>query len=193
MRPWFLAAWEVTSQKDGARALGIQRTIHRAVVVIAVEMNEGRIGRIRLRHVPNRNAASLQSFIVDVVQSGRLIHADGWMGYAAIATKGFPRRVTVPRTSSQLADVPFPGVRRVASLLKRWCLGTRQGGGSKGHLPYDLDEFPFRFNRRTSEARGLLFYRLLEQAIRPSHLDTDELFRATGCGRRRSLDTSHNL
>jgi len=243
LRHWLLAAWEVTSQKFGANALGIQRVlglgsyetawawlhklrramvrpdrdqlsgevevdetylgeeepgtrgrrvINRAIVVIAVEMNEGKIGRIRLRHVPNVNATSLQGFIVDVVKPGSLVHTDGWQGYASIATKGFRHRVTVTRTSSEQAHIPFPGVHRVASLLKRWCLGTLQGGISKEHLPYYLDEFTFRFNRRTSKARGLLFYRLVTQAVRTPHVATDELFRATGRGRRSRSGAKHN-
>jgi len=32
------------------------------------------------------------------------------------------------------------------------------------HLDYYLDEFTFRFNRRTSRSRGKLFYRLVQQA-----------------------------
>lgn len=243
LRQWFLAAWEVTSQKYGASALGLKRTlglgsyetawawlhklrrsmvrpgrdqlagnvevdetylgleepgvkgrrtINRAIVVIAVEMNEDKIGRIRLRHVPNVNATSLQGFIIDVVAPGSVIHTDGWQGYAGIAGKGFRHRVTVTRTSSQPAHIPFPGVHRVASLLKRWCLGTHQGAMSKEHLPYYLDEFTFRFNRRTSKARGLLFYRLLTQAVRTAHVDTDALFQATGRGRRRPVDRAYD-
>ena len=53
----------------------------------------------------------------------------------------------------------MPRVHRVASLLKRWLLGTHQGAVSEKHLDYYLDEFTFRFNRRRSRARGLLFYR----------------------------------
>ena len=59
----------------------------------------------------------------------------------------------------------LPRVHRVASLLKRWLLGTHQGAVSREHLDYYLDEFTFRFNRRTSRHRGKLFYRLLEQAV----------------------------
>jgi transposase-like protein len=242
LRHWFLAAWEVTSQKSGASALSLQRTlglgsyetawswlhklrramvrpdrdqlagdvevdetylgeeapgstgratIKRAVIVIAVEMNDGQIGRIRLRHVPNVNAISLRGFIVDVVQPGSLIRTDGWQGYAGTASQGFRHRVTVTRTSSEPAHITFPGVHRVASLLKRWWLGTHQGAVSKEHLDYYLDEFTFRFNRRTSKARGLLFYRLLTQAVRTAHVDTDELSRATGRGRRPRLDADH--
>src|SRR6266545_1499333 len=235
LRRWFLAAWEVTSQKYGASALGLKRTlglgsyetawawlhklrramvrpdrdqlsgdvevdetylgeeepgvtgrrtINRVIVAIAVEMNQGKIGRIRLRQVPNVNATSLQGFVVDVVKPGSLIHTDGWQGYANIASKGFRHRVTGTRTSSEPAHIPFPGVHRVASLLKRWCLGTHQGAIANEHLAYYLDEFTFRFNRRTSKARGLLFYRLVMQAVRTSHLGTNALFRSTGRGRR---------
>ena len=53
----------------------------------------------------------------------------------------------------------------MASLLKRWLLGTHQGAVQPNQLDYYLDEFTFRFNRRTSRSRGLLFYRLLEQAV----------------------------
>ena len=56
-------------------------------------------------------------------------------------------------------------VNLVASLLKRWLLGTHQGGVQHSHLDYYLDEYTFRFNRRTSQSRGLLFYRLISQAI----------------------------
>lgn len=117
---------------------------------------------------------SLQGFIVDVVKPGSLIHTDGWQGYASIGKKGFQHRVTVTRTSSEPAHIPFPGVHRVASLLKRWCLGTHQGAISKDHLNYYLDEFTFRFNRRTSKARGLLFYRLIAQAAATPHTTTND-------------------
>ena len=59
----------------------------------------------------------------------------------------------------------LPRVHRVASLLKRWLLGTHQGAVSARHLDYYLDEFTFRFNRRKSRSRGKLFYRLLQQAM----------------------------
>lgn len=78
----------------------------------------------------------------------------------------------------------MPHIRGVASLLKRWLLGTYQGAASKAHLQYYLDEFTFRFNRREAARRGLLFYRLLEQAMQTSHTTTDELFLGTGRGRR---------
>ena len=36
---------------------------------------------------------------------------------------------------------------------------------SERHFDYYLDEFAFRFNRRDSTQRGLLFYRLLQRAV----------------------------
>jgi transposase-like protein len=193
-RDQLAGAVEVDETYLGVEEPGVRgrRTVNRVIVVIAVEMKAGNIGRIRLRQVPNVNATSLQGFIADVVKPGSLIHTDGWKGYATVARKGFRHRVTVTRTSSAPAHIPFPGVPRVAALLKRWCLGTHQGASSKEHLDSYLDEFTFRFNRRTSKARGLLFYRLITQAVRTSHLDTDALFRATGRGRPRRVTPNHN-
>ena len=67
--------------------------------------------------------------------------------------------------ANEPAHATMPGVHRVASLLKRWLLGTHQGAVKPKQLDYYLDEFAFRFNRRTCRSRGLLFYRLLEQAV----------------------------
>ena len=67
--------------------------------------------------------------------------------------------------SGDPAHVVMPGVHRISSLLKRWILGTHQGSISAKHIDYYLDEYTFRFNRRTSNARGLLFYRLLQQSV----------------------------
>ena len=67
--------------------------------------------------------------------------------------------------SPRPAHVLLPAVHRVASLLKRWLAGTLHDGQSAAHLDYYLDEFIFRFNRRTSRSRGLLWYRLVQQAV----------------------------
>lgn len=68
-------------------------------------------------------------------------------------------------SSGDPAHVSMPGVHRVASLLKRWVLGTHQGSVVNDHLQSYLEEFTFRFNRRTSRSRGLVFRRLLERAV----------------------------
>ena len=96
---------------------------------------------------------------------GSTVHTDGWRGYNNLPNHGYTRKVTVLSSSDDPAHVSMPGVHRVASLLKRWLLGTHQGAATPNHLQSYLEEFTFRFNRRTSHSRGLLFRRLLEQAV----------------------------
>lgn len=170
-----------------------RETVKKAIVVIAVELeevagNDGtlkeRIGRIRLGHVPDASKESLVPFLEEVVEPGSTIRTDGWAGYAGLEKKGFRHEVTKLTEEEQPAHVVFPSVHRVASLLKRWVLGTLQGGVAKEQLAYYLDEFTFRFNRRKSKARGLLFYRLLEHAVQVGHTSTAALSRDTGRGPR---------
>jgi len=67
--------------------------------------------------------------------------------------------------SGDPAHVALPHVHLVASLVKRWVLGTHQGSISHAQLDYYLDEFALRFNRRRARHRGLRFYRLLQGAM----------------------------
>ena len=87
------------------------------------------------------------------------------MVYAGLAAVGYRHKVSILARSKKRADQLLPHVNRVASLLKRWLLGTHQGAVSHDHLDYYLDEFTFRFNRRASRSRGKLFYRLVQQAV----------------------------
>ncbi len=138
----------------------------KSIVVIAVEMRSPKgLGRIRLRRVDDVSAASLVGFIRDVAQPGSVILTDGWQGYSGLPAHGFAHKRTSLRAGSDPAHVVQPGVHRVASLLKRWLLGTHQGAVRSEHLDAYLNEFTFRFNRRTSRQRGMVFYRLLEQAV----------------------------
>jgi transposase-like protein len=123
-------------------------------------------GRVRLRRVPDVTAASLVRFVTDTIEPGSVVLTDGWKPYSRIVGAGYIHKPTVISTSRDPAHVSMPGVHRVASLAKRWLLGTHQGAVSAEHLDAYLDEFTFRFNRRASRSRGLLFYRLLEGAIR---------------------------
>ena len=88
-----------------------------------------------------------------------------WKGYNDLPKQGYVRQKTVLASSDDPAHVAMPGVHRVASLLKRWILGTHQGSVDPSHLQSYLEEFTFRFNRRTSRSRGLVFRRLREQAV----------------------------
>jgi transposase-like protein len=136
------------------------------VVVIAVEIVRPKgFGRVRMRHVPDASGANLLPFIRDVAIPGTVVFTDGWRGYNGLPEIGFTRKATVLSSSEDPAHVSMPGVHRVASLLKRWILGTHQGSIVPVHLQSYLEEFTFRFNRRTSRSRGLVFRRLLEQAV----------------------------
>ncbi|MGC8490068.1 MAG: IS1595 family transposase [Clostridia bacterium] len=142
------------------------RGVAQAVVVIAIEVHEPKgFGRVRMRHVPDASQQSLVPFVRDVVAPGSLVHTDGWRGYNRLSEHGFLHTKTVLSASPDPAHVVMPGVHRVASLLKRWILGTHQGSVDPAHLQSYLEEFTFRFNRRTSRSRGLVFYRLLQNAV----------------------------
>jgi transposase-like protein len=137
-----------------------------SIVVVAVEVKEPKgFGRVRMRHVPNASGASLQQFVCDVVAQGATVHTDGWTGYNGLRDHGYVHEKIILSSSGDPAHVAMPGVHRIVSLFKRWVLGTHQGSVVPAHLQSYLEEFTFRFNRRTSKSRGLVFRRLLEQAV----------------------------
>ena len=149
-------------EREGKRGRGTSKSI----VVIAVEVKEPKgFGRVRMRHIPDASGARLVPFVCDVVAPGAVVHTDGWGGYTDLPKSGYTHQKTVLSSSGDLAHVSMPGVHRVASLLKRWILGTHQGSVAAAHLQSYLEEFTFRFNRRTSRSRGLVSRRLLEQAV----------------------------
>jgi transposase-like protein len=145
---------------------GVEIDTKKSVVMVAVELREPEgFGRIRLRRVADASEASVLPFVCDSVEPGSTIHTDGSWAYRSLHKHGYIRNKTVLLGSEKPAHVSLPGVHRVAALLKRWLLGTHQGSVQPHHLDYYLDEYTFRFNRRTSRSPGLLFYRLLEQAV----------------------------
>ncbi len=150
----------------GVQAGGGRRSLeNKALVAVAAQIDGKGIGRIRLRRIPDASARSLQAFITDAIEPGSRVITDGWEGYAGLATLRYKHRAKVIRNSGKTASTLLPRVHRVASLLKRWLLGTHQGGVSREQLDYYLDEFTVRFNRRTSRHRGKLFSRLVQQAV----------------------------
>jgi transposase-like protein len=216
LRLWFRAMWAVTSQKNGASAIGLQRVLglgsyqtawtwlhklrramvrpgrdrlsgcvevdetfyggeeegvrgrqteRKSLIVIAAQEDGAGIGRIRMRRISDASAENLMPFIDEAIEPGSVVHTDGWLGYLPLEKKGLHHRVTFLKGKKESASELLPRVHRVASLLKRWLLGTHQGAVSREHLDYYLDEFTFRFNRRNSRSRGKLFLRLAEQAV----------------------------
>ena len=146
--------------KRGRGALGKQ------IVAIAAEaLPRGTIGRIRMARIPDCSEEVLTGFVAAAAEPGSVIYTDHWSGYKGLAGAGFQHWPTNISASGDPAHVAMPRVHRVASLLKRWLLGTHHGGVKPGQLDAYLQEFVFRFNRRTSRQRGLVFYRLLQQAV----------------------------
>lgn len=228
---WFRAMGWVTSQKNGASALGLQRVLglgsyktawswlhklrramvrpgrdqlsgrvevdetylggpekgmagrrteNKALIVVAAQEDGKGIGRIRMRRVPDASADSLLPFVEASVEPGSVVHTDGWKPYQGLKEKGYTHEVTILRRRKESASELLPRVHRVVSLLKRWLLGTHQGAVSHDYLDYYLDEFTFRFNRRTSRHRGKLFFRLVQQAVQTEPVPYDRLVRVAG-------------
>lgn len=218
LRTWFAAMWFVTSQKDGASALGLKRVLgfgsyqtawtwlhklrqamvrpgrdrlcgrievdeayiggidtggkrgrgsaKKEIVVVALEVRSPKgFGRVRMRRIPDVSGKSLVSFVCDVAEKGSEILTDGWSGYNELSKYGYKHERVVLSDTGDPAHISMPGVHRVAALVKRWLLSTHQGSVSPKHIEYYLDEYTFRFNRRTSRSRGMLFYRLMQQAV----------------------------
>lgn len=149
----------------GGKGVRGRQTHRKPLIAMACEEQGKGIGRIRLRHVQDASAKSLMPFIRGAVEPGSVIHTDGWLGYEQLEKAGYIHQVTFVEGQDKTASELFPRVHQVASLLKRWLLGTHQGAVSEEHLDYYLDEFTFCFNRRRSRSRGLLFRKLLEQAV----------------------------
>jgi len=215
LRSWFRVIWQVTSQKNGASALGVQRVLGfgsyqtawtvlhklrramvrpgrdklagrvevdetqvgrpgykgrgsptKTLIVIAAQEDGKGIGRIRMARVADGSAEQLLGFIKETVAAGSHVHTDGWKPYQGLTALGYEHEITKLKGQPlSAATEELPRVHRVASLLKRWLLGTHQGAIAPEHLDYYLDEFTFRFNRRSSASRGKLFYRLIQQAV----------------------------
>jgi len=136
------------------------------LVAIAIEIREPKgYGRIRLQRIPVATSEYLLPFIQNNIELESEVHTDGSSIYLSLSKQGYRHRRDPTTYSETPAHVTMPGAHRIASLLKRWLLGTHQGAIHPLQLDAYLDEFTFRFNRRTSRSRGLLFRRLLEQAV----------------------------
>jgi transposase-like protein len=146
--------------RPGKRGRG---AANKTLVLIAAQADGRKIGRIRLARITDASAASLEPAVRQAIEPGTRIKTDDWSGYSRLRVLGYDHEVIQP--AAELGDNLLSRVNLIASLLKRWLLGTHQGAVRPSHLDYYLDEFTFRFNRRNSRSRGMLFYRLLQQAV----------------------------
>jgi transposase-like protein len=149
---------------SGGRAKG-----KKVLTGIAVEIREPKgFGRCRMLPLADASAESLHPFVNEHVEPGTRVITDGWQGYRGLAKLGYVHDRRSQRAARALGEDPgelLPAVHRVAALAKRWLLGTHQGAVDATHLGSYLNEFVFRFNRRRSRSRGMVFYRVLELAV----------------------------
>jgi len=151
-------------------------TGNKILVVGAVELQDnGKLGRARLGTVADASKESLIGFINSNIEKGTTVITDGWPSYSSLPSEGYGHEVYVQKRASS-EEEKLPHIHLVISLLKRWLLGTHQGAISEKHMQAYLDEYVFRFNRRKSAKRGLLFYRLLEGAVATKPTTTLELY-----------------
>lgn len=150
----------IGGEHTGKRGRGAEE---KTLVLVAVEDKGNHLGRIRLKVISNASTASISPAIKDCIDPGSYIRTDGWASYASVVSEGYHHKAL--KAKYCVGDNLLPLANRVASLLKRWLIGTHQGAIQGTHLSAYLDEFTFRFNRRTSRSRGKLFYRLLQNAV----------------------------
>lgn len=160
----------IGGERPGKRGRG---AAGKALVLIAAQADGAKIGRIRLARIANASGPVLVKAVERSVEPGSQVLTDAWEGYRALVAAGY--RQEVVRAAAFVGENLLPRANRVASLLQRWLLGTHQGAVAHSHLDYYLDEFTFRFNRRRSRSRGLLFYRLVEQALSIGPVRNDQL------------------
>ena len=217
---WFMSIWQLTNQKHGLSAMGLQRllglrsyetawahlhklrramvrpgrdpltdvvevdesyvggeesgvdgrqTFAKALVICAVEVRargeRELAGRLRMSRIPAATRPAVHEFITTAVERGTRVRTDGLPSYRGLHGLGYAHDPIVISTTGLPASTVMPHVHRAFALLKRWLLGTYQGGVQSHQLDYYLDEFTLRFNRRRSRHRGLLFYRLLQEVV----------------------------
>lgn len=154
----------------GKRGRGAEGKI---LVAIAVEVIGKGTGRVRLGIIPDASRKSLKKFIVNNIEEGSELVTDGWCSYKNI--KGFKHTIIRDDSITEEENL-LPNIHRVASLLKRWLLGTHQNYVTGNKVQNYLDEFTFRYNRRKANSRGLLFHRILEQVVTHEPITYAKLF-----------------
>ncbi len=149
--------------------------------MVAVESVPGRkLGRVRIEVAQRARSADILKFADRVIAKGALVKTDGASILRKLTDLGYEHQAFVGVDSPEPAHVNLPGVHMIGSLLKRWLTGTLHYAVTQEHLAYYLDEYTFRFNRRISTSRGLLFYRLLQQAVNTDPHPLDELRNPVG-------------
>lgn len=153
--------------KKGKRGRGAEG---KTIVIVAIEIVNEHTGRVRMAVIEHADRLCINEFIKNNIEENSTIITDGWKGYVDVQKMKYTHQIET-KTIVANGENLTPNVHKIASLLKRWLLGTHQNFTSEDYLSYYLDEYTFRYNRRKSNSRGLLFYTLLKQAVlnKPIH------------------------
>lgn len=152
----------IGGQKKGVRGRG---ATGKTLVLVAIEGDSAKLGRVRFRCVTTADADSIESFVQEYIEPGTIVVTDGLPAHNGLRSAGFDHRPHVIAKGGDVARQELDHVHLIISLLKRWLVGTHQGAVTPAHLQAYLDEFAFRFNRRLSTHRGKLFHRLIQQSV----------------------------
>jgi len=139
-----------------------------ALIAGAIEVPADRsgFGRLRLASLEAATGQALGDFVEEHVRPGSVLLTDGMPSYRSQRIGAAYDHVPVSvRGSGRRAHEVLPGIHRVFALLDRVLKGTYQGAVRRKHLGGYLDEFEFRFNRRNSKSRALLFQRALSAGV----------------------------
>lgn len=163
----------VGGKVSGKRGRGAEG---KSLIAVAVEVKGRKTGRARVAKIPDASSKSLHTFIEDNIEPSSIIITDSWTSYNGLSKKGYQHKVKKATVKDGDEEI-LPNVHRIASLLKRWLLGTHQSYLNKTKLEYYLDEYVFRYNRRTSKSRGLLFLRLIEQGVKANPISYEKIIK----------------
>ncbi len=163
----------IGGKASGKRGRGAEG---KSLIAVAVEVIGRKTGRVRLAKIPDASSKSLKNFIEQNIEQASTIITDAWPSYSSLSRLGYIHKIQNSTVKENDEEI-LPNVHRVASLLKRWLLGTHQSYLNKNKLGYYLDEYVFRYNRRTSKSRGLLFVRLIEQAVSTVPVSYDKIIK----------------
>jgi len=143
-----------------------RRLAGKSLVAALVENRGERAGSLRMQVLPAASQAELGPFVRGAIDQARAtVKTDGWSGYRGLEAEGYAHQPIPLARSWGDAALRLPAIHLVFGLAKRWLLGTHHGAVSAKHLQTYLDEYVFRFNRRTAKSIAHRFARLIEQAV----------------------------
>ncbi len=159
----------------GYSGRGVVKAPNKSLIAGAVEIKtfmnkegtlEEKAGRSRLQVLKLATETEVKKFLNKNVTKGSTIKSDGWRGYSNKCLQGYEHIVQVQETPDSASKLS-PHIHKVFGNLQSWLVGIHHGVEPK-YLQAYLDEFVFRFNRRTYPMSG--FRSLIEILMRKKPL-----------------------